>query len=258
MPRPSNPDEESLKRLGGGRWQTRDERFTIEPQSGTWSVVDAEETDDLGLPLVRGPFRSLTDAKEAIGSARASAAPKSPLAERIERQPDRGRESTADDQAGGPGDGTASRERSPRGRPASQSRRAGDHAANTSSRDPAPSHQARESPAQAAEPEEPGWFRDLTPAERGRARRLIDHLTSEGEDDAVSIVRRDLVGDVPALAAHAIERRLGELGSEASVADVVELLADGRDRVLGVRWRVVDGDGRPILIEPPKRSRRSP
>jgi hypothetical protein len=48
--------EESLKRLGGGRWQTRDERFTIEPGSGTWSVVDAEETDDFGLSLVRGPL----------------------------------------------------------------------------------------------------------------------------------------------------------------------------------------------------------
>ena len=48
--------DEGLKRLGGGRWQTRDERFTIEPQSGTWVLVDAEQTDDLGLPLVRGPF----------------------------------------------------------------------------------------------------------------------------------------------------------------------------------------------------------
>jgi hypothetical protein len=86
---------------------------------------------------------------------------------------------------------------------------------------------------------------------------LIEQLTSQGEDDAVSIVRRDLVGDVPALAAHAIERRLRELGPEASSAEVVELLADGRDQALGVRWRIVDGDGRPILIEPPKRSRRS-
>ena len=59
-------DDRSLKRLGGGRWQTRDERFTIEPQSGTWVLVDAEQTDDLGLPLVRGPFRSLTDAKAAV------------------------------------------------------------------------------------------------------------------------------------------------------------------------------------------------
>src|SRR3954470_17746043 len=79
-------DDASLKRLGGGRWQTRDERFTIEPQSGTWVIVDAEQTDDLGLPLVRGPFPSLTSAKEAISSARSSGPAASPLAERIERR----------------------------------------------------------------------------------------------------------------------------------------------------------------------------
>jgi hypothetical protein len=77
-------DDESLKRLGGGRWQTRDERFTIEPQSGTWVIVDAEQTDDLGLPLVRGPFRSLTEAKGAIGDARESKPERSPLEERLE------------------------------------------------------------------------------------------------------------------------------------------------------------------------------
>src|SRR6478736_5026112 len=76
-------DDRSLKRLGGGRWQTRDERFTIEPQSGTWVLVDAEQTDDLGLPLVRGPFRSLTDAKAAVQAARGTAAPESPLAGRV-------------------------------------------------------------------------------------------------------------------------------------------------------------------------------
>ena len=36
----------ALKRLGGGRWQTRDGRFTIEPQGGAWVVVDAEQSDD--------------------------------------------------------------------------------------------------------------------------------------------------------------------------------------------------------------------
>ena len=76
--------DESLKRLGGGRWQTRDERFTIEPQSGTWVVVDADQTDDLGLALVRGPFRSLTDAKAAIGDARGATAARSPLEARLE------------------------------------------------------------------------------------------------------------------------------------------------------------------------------
>jgi hypothetical protein len=78
------PDDSSLKRLGGGRWQTRDERFTIEPQSGTWSLVDAEQTDELGLPLVRGPYRSLSDAKAAIGEARSGRA-RSPLEERLEK-----------------------------------------------------------------------------------------------------------------------------------------------------------------------------
>ena len=72
-------DDASLKRLGGGRWQTRDERFTIEPQSGTWVVVDAEQTDDLGLPLIRGPFGSLGAAKDAIGDARVSGKPVKPL-----------------------------------------------------------------------------------------------------------------------------------------------------------------------------------
>ena len=74
------PDEGSLKRLGGGRWETRDGRFAIEPQSGTWVVVDSTQTDDLGLPLVRGPFGSLTAAKEAIGSARTAGPAESPLA----------------------------------------------------------------------------------------------------------------------------------------------------------------------------------
>src|SRR6476660_6154957 len=83
MARSAATDDSSLKRLGGGRWQTRDERFTIEPQSGTWVVVDAEQTDDLGLPLVRGPFRSLGDAKEAITGARSSPQAASPLAERL-------------------------------------------------------------------------------------------------------------------------------------------------------------------------------
>ncbi|HEY8799797.1 MAG TPA: hypothetical protein VIM20_04305, partial [Candidatus Limnocylindrales bacterium] len=86
MARASDAGDSSLKRLGGGRWQTRDERFTVEPQSGTWVVVDAEQTDDLGLPLVRGPFRSLGDAKDAIAAARSSPPAASPLADRVERR----------------------------------------------------------------------------------------------------------------------------------------------------------------------------
>lgn len=77
-------DEQALRRLGGGRWQTRDERFTVEPESGTWVVVDAEASDELGLPLVRGPYRSLTEAKASIEAARIGGEVSSPLQERID------------------------------------------------------------------------------------------------------------------------------------------------------------------------------
>ena len=49
-------------------------------------MVDAEQTDDFGMPLVRGPYPSLTAAKEAISGARTREPATSPLAERIERR----------------------------------------------------------------------------------------------------------------------------------------------------------------------------
>ena len=249
MPRatkaPIDPDDAPLKRLGGGRWQTRDERFTIEPQSGTWVVVDAEQTDDFGMPLVRGPYPSLTAAKDAISGARTSEPATSPLVDRIERRkavPPR--DTKADAKAA-----TAS---------ASNRRRGA-----TSEVDTPPRHRsstrATNAPSKASgrepdEPDEPGWMRDLDAAERGRARRLIARLAEDDVKDAEGLVRRDLVGDVPALAGHALGRRLAELGDDAPPRAVAELLAEGRDERLGVRWRLVDGDGRPILLE--QRGRR--
>jgi hypothetical protein len=236
MARPKDDDADApLKRLGGGRWQTRDERFTIEPQSGTWVVVDAEQTDDLGLPLVRGPFPSLTTAKEAIAGARSSGPAESPLAARLE-QPAKPRvvaPAANVDAKRGAALGTR------------QANEKDEAAAAPAGR-----------PKAAEEPSEPGWLTALEPDERGRARRLMQRLADDGVPDAEGIVRRDLVGGVPALAAHAIERRLAELADDASPAAVVEVLAEGRDSALGVRWRIVDGDGRPIVVEAPRRRRR--
>ncbi len=77
------PDEEPpLKRESAGRYRTRDERFAVEQNSGRWLVLDTEQTDELGLPLVRGPFSTLDDAREAIATARTGPAPTSPLARR--------------------------------------------------------------------------------------------------------------------------------------------------------------------------------
>jgi hypothetical protein len=250
MPRatkaPVDPDDAPLKRLGGGRWQTRDERFTIEPQSGTWVIVDAEQTDDLGLPLVRGPFPSLTTAKEAISSARSSGPAASPLAERIERrrrEPERGSEAKPRAANGGSEKGSSPKETERRSEqptaPATRKKKA-----------------ERKSEPPSDEPREPAWLTDLAPGERGRARRLIARLEEDGTPDAEGIARRDVVGDVPAVAAAAIERRLAELGPDARADEVVDLLADGRDDRFDVRWRLVDGEGRPIVLGRGSRRRR--
>jgi hypothetical protein len=218
-------DDASLKRLGGGRWQTRDERFTIEPQSGTWAVVDAEQTDDLGLPLVRGPFSSLTAAKEAIGLARTTEPAESRLPERaaqLRRQP-----------AGKGPDATAQREGK------ALRRGTGKAAAATAAAKPAP-----EPPA------EPRWLSELATDDRRRARRLIEALTDAGAPDPEGLARRDIVGGVAAAAAFAVARQLAALGEDATPARVVALLADGADKDFGVRWRLVDGDDRPITLDP--------
>ncbi len=213
-------DSESLRRLGGGRWQTRDDRFTIEPQSGTWVILDAEQTDELGLPLVRGPYRSLTDAKEAIASARTAAAPESPLADQVEKAARR----------------TATGKTKPK-----RSRR---------------SAAEDKEPEERAPPAEPRWLTDLPPARRREARALIERLTAMAADDPEDIVRGALVRDAPDLARFAVVRRLRDLAEGKGggmksldlVAAVAEVLALGRDRDLDVGWKLVDDEGRPIPL----------
>jgi hypothetical protein len=225
MAKASDKDE-ALKRLGGGRWQTRDERFTIEPQSGTWVVVDAEQTDELGLPLVRGPFGSLGAAKEAIASARDAEPAGSPLAARAEQLRDRPVKAEA----------TATpSEKADDGAPAKPAK-------TTESAGP-----GKDSKAEA--PTEPRWIQALEPPERRRANRLIERLTEAGARDPEGIARRDIVGEVPAVAAFAIARAIARLGDAALPEQIADLLAGGRDEDLGVRWRLVDGDDRPITVD---------
>ena len=249
---PVDPDDAPLKRLGGGRWQTRDERFTIEPQSGTWVVVDAEQTDELGMALVRGPFPSLTAAKDAIATARTTAPAASPLADRIERRrsepaPDprpsratKGRASGDEANASPPDVGRRTEPGSAGAGPAGRS---------------APPDSKAATPAR-EEAREPAWLTDLEAGQRGRARRLIERLRDDGVPDAEGLVRRDVAGGVPALAAAAIGQRLAALEAGTTPQDVAELLADGRDERLGVRWRLVDGDGRPIVLDRASRRKR--
>ena len=221
--------DESLKRLGGGRWQTRDERFTIEPQSGTWVVVDAEQTDDLGLALVRGPFGSLGAAKEAIAGARDAEPAESPLTARVAKLRDR------------PATGSATAAKS---KSKSKQAAATEGTAARAAKPTKPDKSAAPEP-----PAEPRWISALEPAERRRATRLIDRLSEAGAADPEGIARRDIMGEVPAVAAFAIAQALADLGDEAPPEKVAQLLASGRDEDLDVRWRLVDGDDRPITLD---------
>jgi hypothetical protein len=232
MPRSRDDDPDApLKRLGGGRWQTRDTRFTIEPQSGTWVVVDAEQTDELGLPLVRGPFGSLAAAKTAIGEARTAAAPSSPLGSvprAVAVEP-----------------GPADRTRRTRARDASKDQAQPGAKAPRELEKPAPPA----GPEAPQEAEEPRWLRELEPDDRRRARRAIAYLRDAGATDPEGLVRRDVAGEVPAIAAWAIRQVLATVEEDADARSVAELLAEGRHRDLGVRWHLVDGEGRRIQLD---------
>jgi ribosomal protein S18 acetylase RimI-like enzyme len=83
------PDPSALRRVGAGRHATGDGRFVVDQASGGWMLIDAEQLNELGLPLVRGPFATLELAKAALESARTGPAPVSDLAEKIARLPPR-------------------------------------------------------------------------------------------------------------------------------------------------------------------------
>ena len=77
MPARPPASDDSLKRERAGTYRTRDGRFTVEQSSSGWLVYDSEQTDELGLPLARGPFPTLDGAKAALGGARSGPAPSS-------------------------------------------------------------------------------------------------------------------------------------------------------------------------------------
>ena len=75
-------DDEKLKRERAGTYRTQDGRFTIEQSATGWLLLDGEQANELGLPLARGPFATLDEARGAISTARSGPRPISDLGER--------------------------------------------------------------------------------------------------------------------------------------------------------------------------------
>ncbi len=212
----AKPD--ALRRLGGGRWETRDGRFQIEPQSGTWVIVDTTQTNEFGLPLVRGPYPSLGDARDAIDTARTEGPVTSPLADRIDE---------------------VQRAARPVGKALKTTKRAAPTPAADGVPEPIP---------EPAPPPDPAWFRDLTFADRRRAKGLIARLGTLEIADAEAVARAEVAEGEPALARLALERRLRAAAvaakdPHAAVAAAIEAILSGEDEALGAEWRLVDGRG---------------
>jgi GNAT superfamily N-acetyltransferase len=83
------PDPTELRRVAAGRHATGDGHFEVEQAAGGWMLTDMQATNELGLPLVRGPFKTLEEARAAMAAARSGPAPVSNLAERIAAIPQR-------------------------------------------------------------------------------------------------------------------------------------------------------------------------
>jgi hypothetical protein len=229
---------DALRRLGGGRWETKDGRFQIEPQSGTWVIVDTTQTNEFGLPLVRGPFPSLGAAREAIETARTEGPAESPLADRIEQTSSAPPAKSTTASAVTPG----------------RSRKPGAGSPSPKSTAPAESAQPAGKPAP---PPEPRWLRALGATDHRKAKQLMARLEELGIGGAEDIARAEVVEGQPALARLALERRLAaaikatKSPRTAGLAVIEVILAGEDDEDLGAQWRLVDARGRRIeTIDP--------
>ncbi len=235
--------DERLKRERAGRYLTPDGRFAVESESAsTWYLVDQERQDQLGLPMVRGPFATLDAARDAIAAARAEPvgempAPPAPPSRRG------GRDAAEPEPAPAP---------EPEPEPEQDAKPAGrashpDRAERIAP--PEPRGRATSAPPERpaarepAEPEEPPWIARLPPARQAEARRLLGILERLGIDDP-AIARRELEADLPGVAAARLAQRLASA--------VLERWTAGDD--------ALDGLGQPLArrIRPHARARLDP
>lgn len=174
--RPADPDK--LVRETAGRHRTGDGRFVVEGGSASgWFIADAEQADELGLPLLRGPFGTLDEARAAIASARAAPAPKAPARRKPKHPPDR-----------------------PRARPAELD-------AERKARRPAGKPEL-ETP--------PSWLDGLSDADQRRVvEQLLSALHSAGFADADALVRRDFDSDRALVVGRLLAERAGREAAES-------------------------------------------
>jgi hypothetical protein len=207
-PKPEPP----WKRAEAGRYRSSDERFTISSEGPSrWFITDEQELDELGLARTVGPYDTLDDAKAAADDRRGAAPAASPLADQI-----------------------ASGAKAEKGRgPSARSK-------------PSPAPKPAPAPAPART-----WLDKLEDDDRQaarRARRLISALEDEGITDADALVRRDVLGGQPVVAARLLARDILEAVGKSSKPEsvlnaVTEVLGSSKARRGLPGWDLVERDG---------------
>jgi hypothetical protein len=200
------------RRAEAGQYRSSDERFAISSEGPSrWFITDDEELDELGLARTVGPYDTLDDAKAAADARRDESPAASPLAERMAKgaKPPKA-------------DGATKRTRA-----------------------------APEPKPKPAPPPTKTWLDKLEDDDRDaarRARRLISALEDEGIADADALVRRDVLGGQPAVAARLLARDiLDAVGKstkpESLIEAVVEVLGSSKARRSLPGWELVERDG---------------
>lgn len=198
------------KRAEAGKYRSSDERFTISSEGPSrWFITDEEELDELGLARTVGPYDTLDDAKAAADARRGEGPAESPLAERKTVKAPEEKEAAA------------------RSKPA-----------------PEPKPKAAPPPPQT-------WLDKLEDDDREaarRARRLISALEGEGIADADALVRRDVLGGQPVVAARLLARDiLDAVGKSSRPESVIEavtkVLGSSKARRGLPGWELLERDG---------------
>jgi hypothetical protein len=63
-------DPNKLVRQSAGTYHSADERFAVRGEGNRWFLIDSAQRDELGQELVRGPFATLAEVRDAIPEAR--------------------------------------------------------------------------------------------------------------------------------------------------------------------------------------------
>jgi hypothetical protein len=57
-----------IRRERAGRYRSDDDRFSIEQTGTGWWVADSARSDELGQPLLLGPYASMKEARDAMAA----------------------------------------------------------------------------------------------------------------------------------------------------------------------------------------------